>query len=166
MKKRERFCIWLFKTTKTPYANLKKRPEWGITRDEMTKYPAGSLGHELGSFLVENDFQPIPKLENHDVFHLITNYSTNVEDEIALQYFFLGNGKRSLYLIAVILLGALLFPETYAHFYTAFKNGKNAIPFHNWDFKQLLEQPFSAIKESIYDVKCTDDTFFYASPIY
>lgn len=152
MRKREKFCVWLFDKTKTPYANLKNRAPWGISRAELLAYPQNSLGNRLGVFLKENNFHPIPKLENHDLFHVLTGYGTEVEDEIALQYFFLGNGKRSAYLIGVIILGILLFPETYRYFIKAYNKGANANKFYHWKFKIHLHIPIESIKNSIHNV--------------
>jgi ubiquinone biosynthesis protein Coq4 len=50
----------------------------------------------------------IPKMENHDVHHLITGCGTNFEDEIAMQYLLLGNGKLNAHLLAAIILGTCI----------------------------------------------------------
>jgi len=89
-------------------------------------------------------------VERHDVYHLLTGCSTAVEDEIAQQYLCLGNGKRSPYLIGVIILGALILPEYAPLYYRSFLRGKKAPPFYDWDFKSLLNDDFESLRDSIF----------------
>jgi ubiquinone biosynthesis protein Coq4 len=127
MNIREKFCIWLFDISKTQYANLfKKKLPWTTTRKDLLMYPADTLGNTMGHFLETNDFQLIPKLERHDAYHVITGYSTEVKGEIELQYFFLGNGKRSLYQYGVILLGACIIPEYISSYIQAYHRGQES----------------------------------------
>jgi len=152
MKIREQICIWLFEKSKTPYANyFKKNEAWDLTRFELLKFPADSLGYELGLFLNENNYRLIPKLEKHDAYHLITGYKTNVKDEVALQYFFLGSKKRSLYLYAVVIIGGMLLPEYVFHYYRSYQKGKIAEPFYKWDIKKLLSSPLKEIQHSVFE---------------
>lgn len=152
MKIREQICIWLFEKSKTPYAkHFKKNDAWNLTRFDLLKFPANSLGYELGLFLNKNDYHPIPKLEKHDAYHLITGYSTNVKDEIALQYFFLGSKKRSLYLYAVVAIGGILLPEYAIHYYRSFRKGKTAQPFYKWDIKTLLVYPLKDLQKIVFE---------------
>lgn len=156
MKIREKICCWLFEKTKIPYVRfVKHRAPWNTTREELKAYPNGSLGNVVGNFLISNNYQFIPQLENHDVYHVITGYNTTVRDEIALQYFFLGNGKTSLYLFGVICLGAFLFPEYYYHFKTSYNRGKCSTSFYNWDLKTLLSEPLLGIQNAIFEKELT-----------
>lgn len=66
----------------------------------------------------------IPKMENHDVHHLITDYGTNFEDEIAMQYLLLGNGKLNAHLLAAIFLGTLFLPEYFKMYLHAYQKEK------------------------------------------
>ena len=63
----------------------------------------------------------IPKMENHDVHHLITGCGTNFEDEIAMQYLLLGNGKLNAHLLAAIFLGTLFLPEYFKMYIHAYQ---------------------------------------------
>ena len=91
----------------------------------------------------------IPKMENHDVYHLITDFGTNIQDEIAMQYLLFGNGKRSAYLLGVLALGTIVFPEYFKIYLKAFHKGKNMKAFHHWDFEELLWQNFENLKDFI-----------------
>jgi len=151
MKIRERICIWLFEKSKTPYANyFKKNKAWDLNRYDLLNFPADSLGYELGIFLNKNNYRLIPKLEKHDAYHLITGYQTSVKDEIALQYFFLGSKKSSLYLYAVLCIGGILLPEYGLHYYRSYLKGKTAQPFYNWDIKQLLSTPLRELQDQVF----------------
>jgi len=98
----------------------------------------------LGTF--PYDFTPQPKLENHDVFHVLTKTGITVPDEIAMQYYLMGNGKRSMYLYMVILVGTLLYPDKFRLFKTAYKKGARAYSFYQLDFKKLLDQPLDTLR--------------------
>jgi len=152
MNTREKICIWLFDKSKLPYAKhfKKNKQEWTVTRETLLSYPNGTLGFEMGSFLFSKDFEMIPKLERHDAYHVITGIGTDVADEIALQFFFLGNDKRSLYLFGVVILGALLMPEFYYKYFSAFYKGKYANPLYPMDIEAMLFENLSDIQSQIF----------------
>ena len=83
----------------------------------------------------------MPKLENHDVFHVLAKIGIRMQDEIALQYWLLGNGKLSLYLIGTIFLGSLVFPEYWHSYGTAFLSGARKQAVWHLDFEHLLCEP-------------------------
>ena len=136
-----------YKITKIPYQRyFKKNKPWDITKEELLTYPEDSLGFHLGTFLQENQFEMEPKFEDHDVIHVLTGTGTTVSDEIAMQFYLLGNGKRSAYLLMVISSGVLCYPhrlKTYRHYY---KRGKEALSFHYLDYSKLLLFPVSTIR--------------------
>lgn len=150
MKVREKICIWIFEKTKTPYAkHFKRNAAWSLNRNDLLKFPIQTLGHKLGVFLITNDYHLIPKLEKHDAYHVITGYGTSVKEEIALQYFFLGNKKKSPYLYAVILIGGSLLPEYGAYYYQSYQHGKNSASLYKWDIKALLSENLNEIKNNL-----------------
>ena len=155
MKIREQLCVWLFDNSKLPYARYfkKERQEWNLTREDLLSYPNGSLGFEMGSFLFSNDFEMIPKLERHDSYHVITGIGTNVPDEIALQFFFLGNGKKSLYLLGVILIGSILMPEYYYKYFSAFHKGKYAQPLYSLNIESMLFENLTDIQTHFFNTQ-------------
>ena len=152
MKIREKICVWLFEKSKQPYAHyLKKNDAWNLNRFELLQFPANSLGYELGLFLNKNNYELIPKLEKHDAYHVITGYKTSVKDEIALQYFFLGNKKKSPYLFAVIIIGGILLPEYFLHYYKSYQKGKTAQQFYKWDIKTLLSTSLKYLQDLVFE---------------
>ena len=104
----------------------------------LLKFPIGTLGNTLGKFYQKQHFEPIPKAERHDVFHVLLGYSTNVTDEAALQFFLLGNGKPSFLTIGTCIITSVLFPFQINYFIKSYKKGKQAHSISNWDFKKLL----------------------------
>ena len=138
----------LYDWSVAPYQYFKKNEAWKYNAKELKEYPNESLGYHMGKFLVANSFQLQEKLESHDVFHVLTGTGITVPDEISMQFYLLGNGKRSLYLFTVILIGSMLYPEYWRFFRSKYNCGKSALPFHQLDFQKLLHQPIQRIKST------------------
>lgn len=150
--KRKNIIIWLFNKSQNVYTKYFKRDRaaWCISKQQLLMFPNGSLGQKLGVFLKENNFEIMPKLERHDCYHLLTGYDTNVEDEIALQYLCFGNGKRSLYLFGVIVLGTIMLPDYMRYYIKSYKIGKQANMFYQFEYKKLLQTNLKDIKSFIF----------------
>ncbi|APQ18050.1 Coq4 family protein [Maribacter hydrothermalis] len=138
----------LYDWSVSPYQFFKANQAWNLETQDLLAYPANTLGSHMGLFLKDNMFQLQEKLENHDVFHVLTNTGITVTDEISMQYYLFGNGKRSIYLFAVLFLGTVLFPEYWNFFISKYKLGKSALPFHQINFQKLLNQPLNRIKST------------------
>jgi len=152
MKIRETILVSLYDKSKTLYARyFKSQDAWNITKSTLLCYPDGTLGKMLGEFLLKNNFEMEDKLESHDVFHTIIGFDTKIEDEIAMQYFLLGNGKRSLYMFMVLLPATFLFPEHWNYFKKSYQFGKETPPFYHWDFLSLLDKSLQDIKQILFN---------------
>ena len=139
----------LYEWSKKPYQKfIKKSEPWPVALPDLMQYPKSSLGFHLACFILKHNFEIQPKLEDHDVFHVLTGTGISVPEEISMQYYLWGNGKRSLYQVAVISLGTVLFPDYLKLFKTAYKRGKAAHKFHQLDFLKLLNQPLFLIKST------------------
>lgn len=151
---RKRFIEWLFEHSQNLYTKLfKAHNSWGISRRELLAYPRASFGWHLGKFLDDNGFELIPKVERHDAYHTLTGYGTKVQDEIALQCLCFGNGKRSLYLYGAMTLGILILPDYLRYYYKSFLIGKQANPFHHFDYSKLLKVNFETFRHTIFSQK-------------
>ena len=140
----------IYEITKKPYQKwLKKAEPWNISIKELMQYPENSLGNNLGNFIHENGFEIQDKLEDHDVFHVLTNTGISVQDEIGMQYYLLGNGKRSLYLFFGISVGLLFYPTFINYFITQYKRGKTAHTFYHLNFLKLLYQETSQLQQTL-----------------
>jgi ubiquinone biosynthesis protein Coq4 len=137
----------LYEWSKLPYRLLfKQEASWDIPVKKLLRYPIESLGYHLGCFLLQHHFTPEPQLEDHDIYHVLTGSGISVPEEIAMQFYLFGNGKRSIYLFMVIALGMLLFPDHIKRFWTAFKTGRKAHPFYHLNFLKLLHQPLTTLQ--------------------
>lgn len=151
MNKRKKLIEWLFDKSQKVYTSLFKRnAPWNITKSKLLTYPKSSFGNHLGLFLDNNNFELIAKVERHDAYHTLTGYGINAQDEIALQYLCYGNGKRSLYGFGVIMLGTFILPEYYKYYYKSYIIGKNANPFHQYDYKKLLTVSIDDFRAAIF----------------
>ncbi|MDI1256120.1 MAG: hypothetical protein PSV16_08445 [Flavobacterium sp.] len=110
----------------------------------LLDYPEESLGFQLGCFLLRNNFD----FETNDIFRILTCYGGNFTEEICLQYFLFGNGRRNLLAIAYMLAGTLLEPQKGAVFYAAFKQGRNAHRFYDLELLKLLSQTVDCLQYS------------------
>ncbi|WP_233267634.1 ubiquinone biosynthesis protein COQ4 [Algibacter sp. L1A34] len=154
MKNRKKLLTWLFKKAQKLYGDLfLTRKPWGIKKNQLLNYPEDSFGKHLGLFLSKYNFELIPKGERHDAYHTLTGYKTNVEDEIALQYLCIGNGKRSLYAIGAATIGSIILPEYYRYYYKSFCIGKQANAFHHLNYKNLLLVSINDFREAIFSKK-------------
>lgn len=139
----------MYEITKKPYQKwFKKNEPWNIGISDLLNYPEESLGFHLGQFLHANQFDIQPKLEDHDVIHVLTGIKTSVQDEIGMQFYLMGNGKRSAYMYMVIASGTLFYPYHFRDFLDCYARGKKAHHFHDLEFFGMLAQPIARIRET------------------
>lgn len=139
----------VYEYTKKPYQKYFKRNKpWEIDKAALLNYPEGSLGLGLGNFLYKNHFDIQPKLEDHDIIHVLTDTGVSVREEIGMQYYLLGNGKKSLYLFLVILSGTLFYPKHIRYFIQQYKRGYCAHSFYYLNFSNMLFMPVQTIQKT------------------
>lgn len=139
----------LYECSKRPYQKyFKKNEPWNIDKTLLMNYPEESLGFGLGNFLYKNHFDIQEKLEDHDIIHVLTNTGVSVYEEIGMQYYLLGNGKKSLYLFMVITTGTIFYPKRMKYFIRQFKRGKKANTFYYLDFSKMLFMPIQTIQQT------------------
>ena len=145
----------MYEWSKIPYQKyIKKNKPWNINKNDLLHYPEESLGFHLGDFLAKNNFDIQEKLEDHDIIHVLTNTGITVKDEIGMQYYLCGNGKKSLYLYMVIFSGTLFYPTHLPEFIKEYRRGKNALSFHYLEYQKLLWMPITKIQET-FKIKST-----------
>lgn len=149
MKTKEIIIEKLYKTIKIPYQYFFKNSSgWNLTIYDYLKNKEGSLGNVLGKFLLNNNYEIQHQLEEHDVYHVLTHTGITVKDEIDMQFYLLGNGKRSPFVFIVISTGILFYPFEYCSFIKAYNKGKKAHRFYDLDFSKMLAIPVLTIQES------------------
>ncbi|MGL2967562.1 hypothetical protein [Flavobacterium sp. XGLA_31] len=139
----------MYDWSKKPYQRyFKKNKAWEITSKELIRYPQQTLGFEIGCFLLTYNFELEPKLEDHDVIHVLTQTGVTVPEEIGMQFYLLGNGKRSVYQFFVITIGSILYVNKLNYFFNQFKRGKTAYCFYHLNFSKMLNIPTQTIRET------------------
>ncbi|HNF71143.1 MAG TPA: hypothetical protein PLP34_01950 [Chitinophagaceae bacterium] len=148
---RERLTVYLLHRAILAHSLFhKNRKPWGLQTRDLLCYPSNSLGRALGEFLLQEQLEPIPKLERHDVFHVLLDYDTGMRDEAGLYFFLFGNGKKSLFSIGTILFAAMMFPEHWFYMYRQYKRGQQAFPILKLKFKHFLRYEASDLKNLIF----------------
>lgn len=139
----------MYEYSKKPYQKyFKKNKPWNFSKQQLLEFPEDSLGFNLGCFLIKHHFEIQPKLEDHDVIHVLTNTGVSVRDEIAMQYYLFGNGKKSLYLFMVLITGTIFYPSQIKFFIQKYKAGKKSFQFYHLDFSKMLHQPLKTIQDT------------------
>jgi hypothetical protein len=162
---RERMLLWLLGYVIQVHARFySKRPAWGLQREDMQQYPAGTLGRELGMFLEQEDLQPVDRVERHDAFHILLDFSTSLDDESAMQFFLVGNGKISPFTLATAVFTGLVMPDKWPRFYKELRRGWKALSISKWDFQPLLSEDFENLKKVIFFQPVSDRSLLYSLP--
>ncbi len=149
---REKLILFFFDALKGIYKKFFKRNKkaWKTTILELLKFEDHTLGKDLALFIQKNNFQLEAKYENHDVYHVLTNYPTTIIGEICLATFNVGNGKKKLFTVASALIGAIIMFEHFKIFKAAYQRGKNAKFYGNWKFEYLLKENTEELKKYIF----------------
>lgn len=158
---RARLMLQLVKIAYYIYRRFYKTDKraWRQSRRDLRGKPAGSLGRSLAAFLDEGGFELMPRFEDHDVFHVLLGYGSDIPAEACLQFCLLGNGKRSINVYGTVLLATLVFPEHWGDFRRACERGRRARPFTHWDFEYLLNEPVGRLRALIFQNSPDDEAF-------
>ena len=151
MNIREKICAWLFEKSERPYRFLFKQGKkaWNLSSADLARYPKETLGYATSQFLIKNNFELLDKLESHDVMHVLLEMKTTVKEEIGMQFLLLGNGKKSAYMYATIMLGYILQLEHYKYFSYCYRRGKTLHPVHKIDFFEALKMNSEQLRNSL-----------------
>lgn len=150
LNRREWFLLKTFEILNPLHGIIHRhRKPWGKSVDELRSQPQNTLAYQLGNFLFENKLQPVPKAEKHDAYHVLLGYGTDIKEEAGMQFFLLGNGKRSPFTIGTSMLAAAVLPERFGYFYQQFKRGIHSHSMANWNFEALLHDDYNSLVQKI-----------------
>jgi ubiquinone biosynthesis protein Coq4 len=117
---------------------FRKNNPWSITSRELMVYPQESLGFHLYCFHLKYNLEFKPNLEEHDIIHVLTNTGVTVSDEVSLQYYLLGNGKKSPFQFLALIAGTAFYPSHIKTFLRFYRRGRKAHQFYNLKFENML----------------------------
>ena len=163
MKIRARFFISLLELVSPFYLNIicLKRKAWSLQSADLAQMPEGTLGKAIASFMSQHKLPWKPKAELHDVYHVLSDYPPTVKEEINMQFYLLGNGKHSAFVLGTVFLSWLFIPEWHLYYYRAIRRGQLHKPFHRWQFQHLLYEPLAELKDFIQNRRQNDHAFLY-----
>lgn len=120
-----------------------------FTAHSLLAYPEGTLGNHLGKFLLIRNYGQNTYASREDILQmLVTGNTVTLTDEIALQYYLLGNGCIRVRVLLAMGIGLVIRPHRAHHFYKMYKKGTTALRFYDIDHLQLLHQPVNRVKET------------------
>ncbi|HCF27279.1 MAG TPA: hypothetical protein DEV81_08780 [Cyanobacteria bacterium UBA11049] len=139
--------------TINPQINPKKR--FTLTLDSLKKsrlLPDGTLGREVARFLDENGFEPINSgdwiQQTHDVWHVLTGFSSSAHDEIMLQIFTRAQVFRPTSAV-VVLVGLVTDLCNFQEIRQVLKMGKQAQPLIDWDIESDWRTPLAEVRQRL-----------------
>jgi len=129
------------------YANLRTL-QTDFRIENLINYPEDSLGFALAEFLQQQHPDSQATLEQSDIFHVLTNTGLSHESQIGLQFYLIGNGKKSPLTLLSAIIGSAFFLHRLPYFFEQYKKGKSALLFHQLEFTKMLDQPLTKIRET------------------
>ncbi len=151
---------------------FQERPRVGvIDLQALSQLPADSFGYAYAQHMLANHLKPIQAgpvetdlqyigahiTETHDIWHVITDCSTNILGEIQLEAFYVAQLHATRFWLALLtknLLKAVVYDiEVSAQYMEAicqgWQLGKQAKPLFGMPWQQFWHQPLSAIRADL-----------------
>jgi ubiquinone biosynthesis protein Coq4 len=127
-----------------------KDKNWNLSTAQLLQYPEGSVGKTLGEFLKRSNVEPLAGAEYHDIQHVLFDFSISFKDEVALQFFLHGNGKRSIASVSTLIGAWFLLPTSWKYLRTSYERGKNCRDISGFNSKEVLYQDLQHVKTSLF----------------
>jgi len=137
-----------------------KKSKWTIKIEDLEKMEEGTLGKDWFNFYQNQQFGITDNYEEHDLSHVILGYKTSVVEETKMYSFRFGSGKKSIPTLLTIFIGCIALPEFIFEFYEDYKKGKESVNFSDWDFRFLLNEKTSTLRQMIFKEDITDNILF------
>lgn len=126
-----------------------KDRNWNISTEELLAFPENSLGKALGDFLAKDGLEPLAGAEYHDAQHVLLDYSVSFKDEVALQFFLHGNGKKSIASVSTMIGAWCILPTQWKYLRRAYERGKQAADISTLNLKALLSRDLHQVKHEL-----------------
>ncbi len=127
-----------------------KDRNWNISTAELLTFPDNSLGKVLGEFLAKDGLEPLAGAEYHDAQHVLLDYSVSFKDEVALQFFLHGNGKKSIASVSTMIGAWCILPTQWKYLRTAYEKGKQSNDISALNLKAMLSRDLEQIKHELF----------------
>jgi len=124
-------------------------PPFPFTMHQLAGYPETSVGKELYNFLSSNGFGLLRTYEVHDVKHVVLGYAGDEEGEACMQFFFWGNGHRSLPVITTVVICWVIMPDYHSGFRAALNRGRTTASLAGTKWVSLLHQPIHFVQQQL-----------------
>ncbi|WP_157111705.1 hypothetical protein [Nonlabens spongiae] len=135
-----------FHIVSTVYKPFHLRSSWKLRSSDLLDHSTDSLGFHIGCFLLKHDLELQDHAETHDAFHVLTGYNTSSLEEIGMQFWLHGNGKRSFPLYSAMAAGLLLYPDKFRYLMDCQYLGQRSRPIHHLNYLELLQEPMDSLR--------------------
>jgi len=130
-----------------------KEPSWNLSTSQLLAFPNGTVGKTLGEFLKNNRLEPIAGAESHDLYHILFNYDSSFKDEVALQFFLRGNGKKSIASFGTSIGAWCVLPMHWSYLKSSYARGKECMDISKLDLKSILLNDFNEVRTKLFEQK-------------
>jgi len=152
IKIRSAVLVFLTHQIALPVLKIIRRPNAFVyTKDDLKKFPSGSLGNDLYWFLEKRNLPLLKHYARHDLKHVLLNYDTTDEGEARLQCFMLGNGRVSFPVLATVMYSLLTMPEYWKRMGVAFRQGRCSISVHNWQWNEVIKEQTVQLRNRVFN---------------
>lgn len=128
-----------------------KDKNWNLSTAQLLQYPEGSVGKELGEFLKRSNVEPLAGAEYHDIQHVLFDFSISFKDEVALQFFLHGNGKRSIASVSTLIGAWFVLPTSWKYLRNSYERGRNCRDISTLNLKTVLHQDCREVKAYLFE---------------
>ena len=147
---RSRTLEWLIIRAVPLLNRVRPCARWHHTLGQLRALPPASWGATLAQFLAARGFEDfLPNYQAHDAFHALLGYETDVEGELRLQAFMVGNGSASIAGRVLFVLSWMLLPELWPQLRRDIRRGRASTHVGAWDVPALLQHDIDALRASI-----------------
>ena len=135
-----------FHLVKSVYQPFHQKPSWRLQSSDLLKLTSDSLGFHIGCFLLKHNLELQDQAETHDVFHVLTGYNTSSLEEIGMQFWLYGNGKRSFPLYSAMAAGLLIYPDKFHYLMDCQYLGQRSRSIYHLDYLELLQESVESLR--------------------
>ena len=123
---------------------------WNLSTSELLQFPEASLGKAMGEFLKKSNVEPLAGAEYHDLQHVLFDYSISFKDEIGLQFFLHGNGKKSFASVSTYIGAWFILPTQWKYLRDSYEKGKKCKDISTLNLRAMLNQDLVQVKASLF----------------